>query len=161
MDGVVEGDGVIVNEGAGLLLQGEGHAQRSVGEGVGFLQCGAFELLSEPFLQDIQALLNGELDDVLAPDVLPEGEQGLNVLPLGDVAFAVLIAPDAHIGDGRFVANVLLEGLELHLLRAPPRNGRREVVAIRGKEVVEGVVDGGIALLEAVVAFDGFAEDGF
>ena len=99
---------------------------------------------------------DGQFLDVLAPEVFPKREQGLYVLPLGDVAFSVLVATDAHVGNRGFVAHMLLEGFELHFLGAPPCDGRGQVVAIRSQKVVKWVVDRGFALFEAVVAFDGF-----
>ena len=72
----------------------------------------------------------------------------------------MLVATDAHVRNRGLVAHMLLEGFELHFLGAPPRDRRWQVVAIRSQEVVKWVVDGGFALFETVVAFDGFAQDG-
>ena len=52
--------------------------------------------------------------------VLHEREEGLDVGLGGDIALAVgLISADRHVGNGRLLADPLLDGLDLHVLRAP------------------------------------------
>ena len=61
----------------------------------------------------------------------------------------MLVTTNAHVADCGFVPDVLFERLELHLFRAPPRNGAGQVMPVRSQEVIKGVVDGRFPLLEA------------
>ena len=77
------------------------------------------------------------VDDIDAPNVLAEGEHSLNVRLGRDVAVAVFIATDTHVGNGIVIAHIFLELVEFHLFRTPTGLWRRQETTHRFQKVME------------------------
>ena len=77
------------------------------------------------------------IDNIDAPDVLTERENGLDVRLCRNIAFTVLIAADTNIGNGRLITDEFFHFSQLHLLGTPSSLRRRKEVSAGFEEMME------------------------